>query len=93
MLTPLLSRTQPQTAQPSFVRTNAGYLLSQGYGRQLWQQARRQFRSENPLARTPLIATIAPVDASEAVKLAQALGSWEQIEGIALHLTDGQTPD
>lgn len=92
VLTPLLSRTQPQTAQPSFVRTSAGYLLSPGYGRQLWQQARRQFRSENPLARTPLIATIAPVDASEAVKLAQALGSWEQIEGIALHLTDGQTP-
>lgn len=92
VLTPLLSHAQPQTAQPSFVRTSAGYLLWPGYGRQPWQQARRQYRSENPLAGKPLIATISPADASEAFKLAQALGSWEQIEGIALYLTDGQTP-
>ena len=92
VLTPLLSHTQPQVAQPSFVRTSAGYLLSPGYGTQQWQQARRQYRSENPLVGKTLIATISPVDAREAFKLAQALGSWVQIEGIALYLTEGQTP-
>lgn len=92
VLTPLLSHSQLQGAQPGFVRTSGGYLLSPGYGRELWPQARRRYRTRNPRIGKPLVATISPADANEANKLAQGLGSWEQIEGIALALVDGQTP-
>ncbi|MHB1357493.1 MAG: beta/alpha barrel domain-containing protein [Anaerolineae bacterium] len=93
VLTPLLNQAQLQTTQLRFIRTSGGYLLSPGYGRQLWPQARRQYRTRNPRVAKPIIATISPANANEAYKLAQGLGSWEQIEGIALYLTEGQTLD
>jgi hypothetical protein len=93
LLTPVLSRGQTPVAWPAFVRTSAGYLLSHGYGGFPWQQGRQQYRTAHALPGMPIIAAISPVDASEAYKLAQALGSWEQIEGIALNITDDQTPE
>jgi hypothetical protein len=91
VMTPVLSQTQAPWTQPAFIRTSAGYLLSEGYGKQAWQQARRLFRMKSS-RRKPILATILPTDASEAFKMAQGLGGWEQIEGIVIYPADNQTP-